>query len=111
MGSVASFRPVSIKHQGDVHALKLWSSFKLQLCSWWVFHASSSILDPARLLPAMHKGSLNEGFFPNCGGRTAENCGRDDFLKSTYRAAKFYQYLVRLNPSTRNKNELNLTDD
>lgn len=50
--------------RGDVHTLRLWSYFKLQSCSWWVFHASSSILDPACLLLVMHKGSLNEGLFP-----------------------------------------------
>lgn len=78
-------------------------------------------LDPTCLLPVMHKSSLNEGFFPNCGGRTAENCGRDDFLESTYSAAKFDQCFVCLNPSTENKSvnvliqrrheKLNRTDD
>lgn len=101
MGSVASVRSVSIKHRGDVHALKLWSYLKLQWCNRWVSHASSSSLEPACLLPVMHKGSLDEAFFPNCGGQTAENC--------------------RLNPSTGNKNvniltqrsheKLNRTDD
>lgn len=89
-----------------VHALMLWSYFKLHLCGRWVFHASSSSLDSACLLPVMHRGSLNEAFFPNCGGRTAESCGRDDFLESTYSAAQLYQCFVRLN-----RDKLNRTED